>query len=84
MHIIQCNTIEQNTEINRHFIKEKLDSGLICILYVSIDRQLVDVLIKGLSRTKLQVGVSMLGMENIYSSAWGRVWKNGIGEVVIL
>ena len=29
--------IELNKEIDRHFIKEKLDSGLICTPYVSID-----------------------------------------------
>ena len=37
LHIIHCNMIELNTEIDRHFIKEKLDSGLICTLCVSTD-----------------------------------------------
>ena len=37
----------KHLEIDRHFIKEKLASGLICTPYVSIDRQLVHILTKG-------------------------------------
>ena len=35
-------------EINRHFIKEKLESGIICIPYVLSDGQISDVFTKGL------------------------------------
>ena len=56
-------------EIDRHFIKAKLDSGLICTPCVSINRQLADILTKGLSSTTFQVSVPRLGMKNIYSSA---------------
>ena len=41
-------------EIAKHFIKEKLDSGLIYTPYVSTNHQLVDILTKGLS--SIQVG----------------------------
>ena len=71
-------------EIDRHFIKEKLDSGLICNPYVSTDRQLADILTKHLSSTKFQTSISKLGMENIYSPAWGGVWKIEIRKDVIL
>ena len=57
----------KHIEIDKHFIKEKLDSELIYILYVSTDCQLVDILTKYLSSTKFQTSISMLGMENIYS-----------------
>ena len=68
----------KHIERDRHFIKEKLDSGLICTPYVSIDRQLADILTKGLSSTTFQVSVSKLGIGNIYLLAWEGVWKNVI------
>ncbi|KAI3447048.1 hypothetical protein Pfo_003713, partial [Paulownia fortunei] len=59
----------KHIEIDRHFIKEKLESGLICIPYMPTHYQLADVLTKGLSSTAFQTKVSKLGMENIYSPA---------------
>ena len=52
---------------NKHFIKEKLDSGLICTLYVSLGGQLFDILTKGLANDSFQAITNKLGMENIYS-----------------
>lgn len=40
----------KHVETDRHFIKEKLGSGLICILVVTTAKQLVDVLTKSLSK----------------------------------
>ena len=59
----------KHIEIDRHFIKEKLESGLICTPYMPTYRQLADVLTKGLSGTIFQTKVSQLGMENFYSPA---------------
>ena len=42
----------KHIEIDKHFIKKKLNSGLICTPYVSIDCQLADILTKGLRSTK--------------------------------
>ena len=56
----------KHKEIDRHFIKEKLDSGLIYTPYISTDHQLAHTLIKGLSSTKFQANISKLGMKNIY------------------
>ena len=39
----------KHVEVDRHFIKEKLESGLICTPFVSTEGQLADVLTKGLS-----------------------------------
>ena len=39
----------KHIEIDRHFIKEKLESGLICTPYVSTHGQLFDAFTKGLS-----------------------------------
>ena len=57
----------KHIEIDRHFIKEKLDSGLICTPYVSTHGQLDDVLTKGLSSSVFQSFVSKLGIVNTYS-----------------
>jgi hypothetical protein len=56
-------------KIDRHFIKEKLESGLICKPYGSTKDHLAHVLTKGLSGPMFESIVSMLGMENIYSPA---------------
>ena len=58
----------KHIEVDRHFIKEKLDSGLICTPFVSIGGQLADVLTKGLSIATFTI-VGKLGMENIHSPA---------------
>lgn len=59
----------KHVEIDRHFIKEKLESGLICTPYISTHSQLADVLTKGLSSSAFQNCLSKLGMENAYSPA---------------
>jgi len=56
-------------EVDMHFIKEKLDSVLICTPYVSIDGQLANILTKGLAATIFQTIIGKLGMSNIYSPA---------------
>lgn len=37
----------KHVEIDRHFIKEKLESGLIYILFVTSSEQTADILTKG-------------------------------------
>jgi len=59
----------KHIEVDRHFIKEKLDSGLICTLYVSSQDNRADILTKGLNNKYLESIVSKLGMENTYSLA---------------
>ena len=56
-------------EVDRHFIKEKLDNVLICTPYVSTQNQLAYILTKGLSYINFKRIISKLGMENIYSPA---------------
>nr|KYP52900.1 Retrovirus-related Pol polyprotein from transposon TNT 1-94 [Cajanus cajan] len=59
----------KHIEVDRHFIKEKLDSGLICTPYVSSQDNLADILTKGLNSSIFEKIVSKLGMENTYSPA---------------
>ena len=59
----------KHIKIDKYFIKEKLDSGLISAPYVFTNCQLVNILTKGLSSMTFQASVSKLGIENIYSLA---------------
>ena len=65
----------KHIEVDRHFIKEKLDSGLICTPYVPSQGQLVDILTKGLHTPNFDRILYKLGMDKIYSPAWGECWK---------
>ena len=59
----------KHIEIDRHFIKENLDSGLICTPYVRTGHQLVDVLTKRLCSNVFHKNISKLGMKDLYSPA---------------
>ncbi|KAA0050869.1 putative mitochondrial protein [Cucumis melo var. makuwa] len=56
----------KHVEIDRHFIKERLDSGSIYIPYIPSSQQVVDVLTKGLLRPNFDFCVSKLGLIDIY------------------
>ena len=62
-------------EVDKHFIKEKLDNGLICPPYVSIESQLANILVKGLASAWFQEIIIKLGMDNIYSLILGGALK---------
>ena len=53
----------KHVEVNKHFIKEKLNSGLIYTPYVSTKDQLADVLTKGLANTRFQEIIIKFGMK---------------------
>ena len=59
----------KHIEIDRHFIKEKLDNGLVMTTYVPSEHQLADALTKGLSTERLQQLTCKLGMTDIHSPA---------------
>ncbi|KAK3038196.1 hypothetical protein RJ639_030303 [Escallonia herrerae] len=71
----------KHVEVDRHFIKEKLESGLICTPYMSTEGQLADILTKGLASSAFYRIVSKLGMENIYSPALGGVGNSELMEI---
>ena len=66
---IAYNPIQHNRtkhiEVDRHFIKEKLEEGVVCMSYVLSEHQLVDILTKGFNSSIFH---NKLGMEDIYSS----------------
>lgn len=53
-------------EIDRHFIKEKLENEIIILIYIPTDQQIADVLTKGLPKGFFDNIISNLGLLNIY------------------
>ena len=58
----------KHIEVDKNFIKEKIESGLICVPYVPSAQQVVDILTKG-HKGQFELLVSKLAMEVIYKPA---------------
>ena len=56
----------KHIEIDRHFIREKVDEGSICMTYVPTKEQVADIFTKGLSKQRFDDLVCKLDMINIY------------------
>lgn len=59
----------KHVEVDRHFIKEKIDNETICLTYVPTSEQAADILTKGLSRIMFEKIIDKLEMINIYYTA---------------
>ena len=59
----------KHVEVDRHFIKEKIEEGTICVVYMPTFEQIADILTKGLFRLMFEKLVDKLGMYNLYSLA---------------
>ena len=57
----------KHIEIDKHFIKETLNNGLICTPYVPPGHQLAYVLTKGLCSIVFYKNINKLGMKDLYS-----------------
>ena len=57
----------KHVEIDRFFIKEKMDSGALKLEYVKSRGQLADCLTKGLGQKDNEVAYNKMGMLNIFS-----------------
>jgi len=62
-------TQTKHVEIDRHFIKEKLDNGLIATEYIPSRLQLADMFTKGLRTKQFKDLTCKLGMIDIHSPA---------------
>ena len=58
---------EKHVEIDRHFIKEKIDCGAICMPFVPSMQQIVDISTKGLFGTSFELFISKFGIIGIYA-----------------
>lgn len=59
----------KHMEIDRHFIKEKIEGGVIKLLHLPTCLQIADILTKALPRKNFEDLSSKLGLINIYSLA---------------
>ena len=59
----------KHVEVDRHFIKEKIENCIICMTYVPTSEQTTDVLTKGLSRSLFERLIDKLGMFYLYNPA---------------
>ncbi|RVW92973.1 Retrovirus-related Pol polyprotein from transposon RE1 [Vitis vinifera] len=59
----------KHVEVDKHFIKEKIDKGLVCMTYIPTEEQVVDVFTKGLHKRQFDFLVGKLAMEDIFKPA---------------
>ncbi|RVW95017.1 Retrovirus-related Pol polyprotein from transposon TNT 1-94 [Vitis vinifera] len=59
----------KHVEIDRHFIKEKIEEGVFKVSYTPTNCQTVDILTKALARVNFEDLTEKLGMINIYNAA---------------
>ena len=56
----------KHIEVDRHFIKEKIEKGTICMTYIPTREQLADIFTKGLQKFSFKDFICKLDMINIY------------------
>lgn len=57
----------KHVEVDRHFIKEKLDDGIVDFPFIKIEDQLADILTKVVSNRSFHSCLDKLGIQNIYA-----------------
>ena len=56
----------KHIEVDRHFIKEKIEKEMICMTYIPTREQLADIFTKGLQKSRFEDFICKLDMINIY------------------
>ena len=56
----------KHIEVDRHFIKENFEKGIICMTYIPTKEQLADIFTKGLQKSSFEDFICKLDMINIY------------------
>ena len=59
----------KHVEVDKHFIKEKIENGTICMSYLPTSEQVADVLTKGLPKRQFESLIGELAMEDIFKPA---------------
>ncbi|RVW87752.1 Retrovirus-related Pol polyprotein from transposon RE1 [Vitis vinifera] len=65
----------KHVEVGKHFIKEKIDNGLVCVTYIPTKEQVANVFTKGLHKRQFDFLVGKLAMEISLSQLEGECWK---------
>ena len=56
----------KHVEIDRHFIKEKLDKGTVCLPFARSKNQLADILSKAVTSEAFEDAIGKLGLGETY------------------
>ena len=59
----------KHSEVDRHFIKEKIEEGIIIVTYVPTSEQAADILTKALFKHVFKKLVDKFGLYNLYNPA---------------
>lgn len=59
----------KHIEVDKHFIKEKIEAETICIPYLPTSEQIADVLTKGLPKKQFDKLIDKLALEDIFKPA---------------
>ena len=59
----------KHVEIDRHFMKESINNGVICTRFVKTGDQLADILTKGIGSRPFHFALSKLGLRDIFVPA---------------
>ncbi|KAL6329493.1 hypothetical protein AAG906_021501 [Vitis piasezkii] len=59
----------KHVEIDHHFIKEKIEEGILNLIHTPTSLQVANIFTKALPRMKFKELISKLGMTSIYSPA---------------
>ena len=65
----------KHVEVDRHFIKEKIEGGMLNVEYVPTRERVADILTKRLPRQNFDELTSKLRLLDIYSPTWGGGWQ---------
>ena len=65
--------IKPSMSSDRHFIKEKLDGGIICLPYVKSASQVAVILIKGPSEKLFSVFYTKMGLHDVFAPSSRKV-----------
>ena len=63
----------KHIEVDRHFKKEKIEEGTLCMTYVPMSEQVADIFTKWQGRSIFEKLMGKMGMLKIFALAWG-VW----------